>query len=259
MIELVLPAFNEEKRLPTTLRSLRDHVSGSELAGNLRVIVVNNASTDRTSEVAVSESSAALPVNVVPCATQGKGAAVRTGVAHTTADIVGFMDADGATSLEALAESLRLLALGAGAAIASRGLPESVTMVRTSKMRAVGAQAYRSWARRIVPGISDTQCGFKLMQGDLARRVFSQLVTCGFSFDVELLARLQREGVRIAEFGATWVDVPGSSFSPARHGWESFAELAAVGRLLRGGDRMLDTSASQAPLIPLAVEAPVRY
>jgi glycosyltransferase involved in cell wall biosynthesis len=257
MIELVLPAFNEEARLPTTIRALRSTVAGGELAGTVRVIVVDNASTDRTGDVAIAENSAELPVELVSCQIRGKGAAVKAGVAGTTADIVGFMDADGATSLDALAASLRLLALGADAAIASRGLPESVTMVRTSVMRAVGAQAYRSWARRIVPGISDTQCGFKLMQGDLARRVFPQLVTRGFSFDVELLARLQREGAQIAEFGTTWVDVPGSTFSPARHGLESFAELASIRRLLRNGHRVPSASAALTPRVPLAVRAPI--
>lgn len=258
MIELVLPAFNEEGRLPTTIQSLRNTLAGGELEGSLRVIVVDNASTDRTGEVAIAENSATLPVELVSCQIRGKGAAVQAGIARTTADIVGFMDADGATSLDALGRSLRLLALGAGAAIASRGLPDSVTMVRTSMMRAVGAQAYRSWARRIVPGISDTQCGFKLMHGDLARRIFPQLVTRGFSFDVELLARLQREDVHIAEFGVTWVDVPGSTFSPARHGWESFAELAMIRRLLRDGDRLPGATPSLTARVPLAVQAPLR-
>jgi hypothetical protein len=107
-------------------------------------------------------------------------------------------------------------------------------MVRTSWVRGLGARAYRASARRVAPGISDTQCGFKVFDGELARRIFPHVHTAGFSFDVELLARLQLEGASIAEFPVRWVDVPGSTFSPARHGADSFIDLAAIAWLLRG-------------------------
>jgi dolichyl-phosphate beta-glucosyltransferase len=108
-----------------------------------------------------------------------------------------------------------------------------VTMTRHSALRERGAAVYRWSTARLVPGIRDTQCGFKVFRGSLARTVWAQTRIDGFSFDVEVLGRARLQGATIAEFPVTWVDVPGSTFSPARHGVESFRELAQIGMLLR--------------------------
>jgi dolichyl-phosphate beta-glucosyltransferase len=79
-----------------------------------------------------------------------------------------------------------------------------------------------------VPGVGDTQCGFKIMRGDLGRAIFADCRTRGFSFDVEMLARARALGARIEEFPVVWSDVPGSTFSPVRHGLRSFAELVSI-------------------------------
>jgi dolichyl-phosphate beta-glucosyltransferase len=229
MLQIVIPAYNEERRLPRTLRELRRYATARRhVLGRVEVIVVDNASDDRTAAVARAADSAALPVRVVRCAEPGKGAAVRAGLLATQADLVGFMDADGATALTALESGRRLLLLGADAVIGSRGLPDSVTSVRHCRTRTAGAAWYRRFAGRLVPGVADTQCGFKLMRGDLARRVATRLRSTGFSFDVELLVRLRALGARIEEMPVTWVDVPGSTFTPIRHGAGAFAELAVI-------------------------------
>jgi glycosyltransferase involved in cell wall biosynthesis len=174
-----------------------------------------------------------MPVRVVDCGVRGKGAALREGMRHTTADVVAFMDADGATHLEALNVGMRLIASGADIAIGSRAVPGAVTTERHSRARVLGARLYRRCTRQVAPGIADTQCGFKFFRGDLARAVFGDLVTNGFSFDVELLARAQRRGARIVEFPVTWDDVPGSTFAPVTHGASSFLELALIARRVR--------------------------
>lgn len=235
MLQLVIPAYNEESRLPRTLRELRRFVRDNRaVLGPVEVIVVDNASTDATADVAWAANSAALPVRLVTCATRGKGAAVAAGVAATDADVVGFMDADGATHLDALLDAWRLLALGTDVAIGSRAAVGSDTAARHSWLREAGARRYRQLTARIVPGIGDTQCGFKIMGGDLARATFAQVRTAGFSFDVELLARLHLAGARITEFPVQWADVPGSTFDPIRHGAGSFLNLAAIAWQLRG-------------------------
>lgn len=229
MLQLVIPAFNEESRLPRTLRELRRHVLASRtLSGLVEVIVVDNASTDATATLAREASSPALPVRVVRCMTPGKGAAVRAGLLATTADVVGFMDADGATHLDALEEGLRLVSLGSDLAIGSRAVTGSDTEVRHSRARETGARAYRACTARVVPGIRDTQCGFKLMRGSLGRVIAHRLRSNGFSFDVELLALARAHGARIEEFPVVWTDVPGSTFDPVRHGAGSFAALAVI-------------------------------
>ena len=231
-MHLIIPAHNEEARLPSTLESLRLLVEQHPLLDDLFVTVVDNASTDRTAAVARSFDSDAFRVSVVDCAIPGKGAAVRAGVLSRTADVVGFMDADGATDLSAIAVALERIADGADMAIGSRAVDGSLTMARHSWLRQVGADYYRRQTVRIAPGIADTQCGFKVMRGDLARRIFTPMRSTGFSFDVEILGRAQRMGARIDEFPVMWVDVPGSTFRPTRHGVAAFWELARIGRLL---------------------------
>jgi len=237
MLQLVIPAYNEADRLPRTLRDLRRHLTGRvgdlRLPGAIEVIVVDNASTDGTAAVARAADSPAMPVRVVHCARRGKGAAVAAGLAATDAEIVAFADADGATGWEALEEAWRRLALDADVAIGSRALGESLVDARHRRCRDLGARAYRRAARRVVPGVGDTQCGFKVLRGDLARRVAADLVATGFAFDVELLARCRREGARIVELPVRWTDVPGSTFDPGRHGLDAFRELADIRRRMR--------------------------
>ena len=160
-----------------------------------------------------------MPVQVVRCDTPGKGAAVREGMRHTTADLVGYMDADCATDLEALQDAVLLSSRRAPTSRSGHGrCPGSVTTERHSQVRALGATLYRRCTRQVAPGIADTQCGFKVLRGDLARAVFADPRATGFSFDVEVLGRAQRRGARIVEFPVDWDDVPGSTFLPARHG-----------------------------------------
>jgi dolichyl-phosphate beta-glucosyltransferase len=233
-LQIVVPAFNEAARLPGTVELLgawlRDNAPPW---GAVEIIVVDNASTDDTARVAAGLSTPHLPIAVVHCARPGKGAAVRAGIMATTADLVGFADADGATSFEALGTAVALIEGGADVAIGSRAVAGSVTMTRHSALRERGAAVYRWSTARLVPGIRDTQCGFKVFRGSLARTVWAQTRIDGFSFDVEVLGRARLQGATIAEFPVTWVDVPGSTFSPARHGVESFRELAQIGMLLR--------------------------
>lgn len=229
MLQIVIPAYNEERRLPRTLRELRRHVGAHRgVLGRVEVIVVDNASTDRTAEVARAADSAGLPVRVVRCDRRGKGAAVRAGLLATEADLVCFMDADGATGLDAIQDAWRRILLGADVVIGSRGLADSDTEARHCRTRSAGAAAYRRIAGRLTPGIVDTQCGFKFFRGDLVRAVVGALRTPGFSFDVELLVLLSAAGARIDEMPVSWVDVPGSTFVPARHGAGAFAELARI-------------------------------
>ena len=253
-MQLIIPARNEECRLPATLRALRAYaLSTAELPRPpLEVLVVDNASTDRTAEVAAAMDSPVMPVRVVRCEVLGKGAAVRAGIAATTADVVGFMDADGATGLEAFESAAVLLASGADVVIGSRAAEGAATEARHTWVRGAGAALYRRAAALLVPGIGDTQCGFKILKGDLARDVFAVCGTRGFSFDVEMLARCRGERARVAEFPVRWVDVPGSTFSPLRHGLRSFADLVGIAWRLRSRPTVRTT-----PVTPLRPEVPV--
>jgi glycosyltransferase involved in cell wall biosynthesis len=254
MLHIVIPAYNEEVRLPRTLRALRRYITlHRPLLGQVEVTVVDNASDDRTADVARAASSAALPVRVVACGIRGKGAAVRVGLlaaterAGSAQDLVCFMDADGATDLAALAVAVQRAGLGADVVIGSRRLPDSDTEVRHCLTRSRGAACYRQVARRLLPDVADTQCGFKVLRADVARTAAEGLVTRGFSFDVELLVRLRRAGAQIVEIPVNWVDVPGSTFVPLRHGARSFLDLAAIAWRTRAAVTATEVVGAQNP------------
>ena len=140
MLQIVIPAYNEELRLPRTLRALRSFVSARRsMFGGVEVLIVDNGSTDRTAAVALDAATPVLPVRVVHCGRRGKGAAVRAGLLASDADLVAFMDADGATDLTALDAAWHRVHSGADVVIGSRGLDGSVAEVRSSRIRTAGA------------------------------------------------------------------------------------------------------------------------
>src|SRR5215470_16767802 len=166
-IEIIVPARNEARRLPGGLAALCREAA--RLPVPTAILVVDSASTDATGELVRRWPAGPVPVRLLHSARPGKGLAVRTGLLATRAPFVGFCDADMATDLSALDLTLSLLTAGGHVVIGSRALEGSVVEERHSAIRRMGAAAFRCLARRIVPGVSDTQCGFKFFSGPLAR------------------------------------------------------------------------------------------
>jgi dolichyl-phosphate beta-glucosyltransferase len=233
LLSVVVPVRNEESRLPTTLSGLTAALAATRKS--CEIVVVDNASTDHSAEIAREYQSPQVPVRVLRCEQPGKGAAVRVGVLRTDSRYVGFCDADLATDMAALAPTLRHLNTGANVVVGSRAHPASNVDSRHSQVRKVGAWAFRRAANGIVPGITDTQCGYKFFDRYTADTIFQPLRTPGFSFDVELLARAQRLGAVIVEQPVAWKDMPGSTFHPMRDGYRSFAALVAIRGILATG------------------------
>jgi glycosyltransferase involved in cell wall biosynthesis len=225
-IEIIVPAHNEARRLPAGLAALCG--KAASLPWPAAIVVVDSASTDGTGELVRDWPAGPVPVRLLRCDRPGKGLAVRMGLLATRAPLVGFCDADMATDLSALDPALRLLATGRHVVIGSRAVEGSVVEERHSAIRRIGAAAFRSLARRIVPGISDTQCGFKFFSGPVARAAALPLRTTGFAFDIELIARCQRLGATLTEIPVTWRDVPGSTFSVSLHSAGIARDLAAI-------------------------------
>ncbi|MGB3442699.1 MAG: dolichyl-phosphate beta-glucosyltransferase [Actinophytocola sp.] len=224
-LSVVVPVFNEERRLPGSLVGL-----GLALRGlAAEIIVVDNGSTDRTAEFVRDQG---FPVRLMDCPDRGKGAAVRAGVLAAHGRFVGFCDADLAASVDALPAVLHRLRHGTDIVVGSRAHPGSQVRARHSVLRQMGAWAFRRAVRSLVPGVGDTQCGFKFFTRDVALAAFEPLRTTGFTFDVEVLARAQRLGAVIEEVPVRWIDVAGSTFDPLRHGMRSFTELSRIRALL---------------------------
>jgi glycosyltransferase involved in cell wall biosynthesis len=250
-VEIIVPARNEEHRLPGGLRALCDKAATLPL--RTAIIVVDSASTDATSDVVRAWPPGPVPVGLLRCDRPGKGAAVREGLLATRAPFVGFCDADMATELSALDDAISLLVAGHALVIGSRALSTSVVEARSSAVRAAGASLFRTMARWTVPGAADTQCGFKFFSGPLARRAALSLRTAGFAFDVELLANCLRGGTTLTEIPVSWRDIAGSTFSVRRHSVVAFRDLVSIflrSRVLRGVSAPPPALAPPAPLLP---------
>jgi dolichyl-phosphate beta-glucosyltransferase len=272
-IEIVVPARNESRRLPGGLAELCRKAASLPLRA--AILVVDSASTDLTGDVVRAWPPGPVPVSLLRCHRAGKGRAVRAGLLATTAPFVGFCDADMATDLAALDVAIRLLAAGNPVVIGSRSLAASVTEDRHSEVRRVGAAAFRTLARQVVPGATDTQCGFKFFAGPLARAAALSLRTVGFAFDLELIARCQRMGATLTEIPVHWRDMPGSTFSVSRHSAATIRDVATIWLRLRtsrgparpglpqpghpqAGLRGLPPSPQAVPADPPALQPPAR-
>ena len=229
-LEVVVPAYNEAERLPATVAATVDYLSGQPWTS--RVVVVDNGSSDDTARVtrALADPAARVPVTVIGCARPGKGAAVRRGLLTSESRFVGFFDADLATPVDTLTDTMALLTGGACAVVASRYCPGSTRLRSQPWSRRVGGAVFRHLTRTLVHGVSDTQCGFKFFDRHAVSRALAQCRTTGFAFDVELLRLIQAGGGSIVEIPVAWTDDPRSTFRPISDGVPSFAALLALRR-----------------------------
>ena len=230
-LEIVVPARNEQSRLPAGLARLC--AKAAELPGRVAIIVVDSASTDDTAGIVRRWPAGPVPVRLISCTRPGKGVAVRAGLLASTAPYVGFCDADMAADLSAVDDAMELLLDGQPLVLGSRAHPASVVEDRHSMFRRAGATVFRAAARRIAPGVTDTQCGLKFFAGPVARAAACNLRAPGFAFDIELIARCRQLGAEPTEIPVRWHDVPGSTFSVWRHSLAAFIEIAAIRRAIR--------------------------
>lgn len=209
-LSVVIPAFNEEQRLTPTVREAIDYLEHRAI--RYEIIVVDDGSTDGTRAIVTEFSRLNPAVRLVPLAQNtGKGAAVRAGMLAARGPRVLFTDADGSTSIREIERLDAALDRGADIAIGSRALTSNETRVDALWYRRLLGRLFNAAINHIVvPGIADTQCGFKLFARPVIEPIFSRQTATGFSFDVEVLCIAQRLGLTIAEVPITWKNVPGS-------------------------------------------------
>lgn len=225
-LEVVVPAYNESRRLPATLQAMTTVLA--ELPLQSRIVVVDNGSSDDTAAAVAVSSGGRVEITVIGCAEPGKGAAVLRGLRTSRARWVGFTDADLSTPVTTIGPALAALEAGATAAIASRRAPGATLATAQPLARRLGGTAFRALARPLVRGVHDTQCGFKFFDREAAAAAFWECRSTGFAFDVELLHRLLATGGTIAEIPVTWAHESGSTLRPVRDG---IGALLAVARM----------------------------
>jgi glycosyltransferase involved in cell wall biosynthesis len=234
-LSIVIPAYNEADRLPGTLAALRDYVARQAFSSE--IIVVDDGSSDATASIAREADGLPL-LRVIVLPHRGKASAVRAGMLAATGHVVLFTDADLSTPLCYTQRLLAAIEAGAAIAIGSR---------EGAGAQRVGEPGYRHLMGRVfnavvralaVPGIDDTQCGFKAFRGDVAHDLFSRarLYVDGTTvtgprvtgFDVEILFLARRRGYKIAEVPVYWRHVSGSKVQPVQDAIRMFADVARV-------------------------------
>jgi dolichyl-phosphate beta-glucosyltransferase len=203
------------------------------------IVVVDDGSTDGTYEVAKKvKVPPAVTLTVIRCEEhRGKGHAVRTGISQTSGKYVMFADSGLCVPYGNALLGLEMLKDGScDIAHGSRRLLESDILQDQPWRRRISSRFLRWLIRglmQIPPELSDTQCGFKVYKGDVARRLYRQCISDGFMFDVEVILRAQKEGYRIKEFPIEWTCDPDSRLSLTRVPWPVFSELRAIKRQLK--------------------------
>lgn len=212
-LSVVVPAYNEEDALSESLKRICEYVFeqdplGLISQGGTEILIVDDGSTDRTVEIVSREAAKWPRVRVLSNETnRGKGFSVARGVLESAGERVLFTDADLSTPIEELGKLWSALDSGAQVAIGSRARPESDVRIHQPWYREIMGKTFNLMVRLLAaPGIRDTQCGFKLFEGDLARNIFAKMKISGFAFDVEILRLARRQGARIAEVGVQWFD-----------------------------------------------------
>lgn len=214
LLSLIIPAYNEgdDDRLPQSLRQIVAFVE--KQAYSIEVIIVNNNSTDNTLAIA-EEAAANHPyIRVMTELTQGKGAAVRSGMMAAGGDYLFICDADLSMPIEEVNKFLPPTLDGYDIAIASREAPGS-KRIGEPETRHIMGRVFNFIVRVIaVRGLQDTQCGFKCFRRDIAQTLFPLQTIDGWAFDVELLFIAQRRDMHIVEVPITWYYKAHSKIKP---------------------------------------------
>jgi dolichyl-phosphate beta-glucosyltransferase len=231
MLSVIVPALNEVRRLPATLQALRVYLDGAgEEYEEYEVIVVDDGSHDGTAQLAEQTAAGWEQLQVIRLPQNlGKGAAVRAGMLAARGELRLFTDADLSTPISELAKLRELIEGATTVAIGSRAVAASEVEVHQPFSREVMGRTYNRMLQLLVlPGLHDTQCGFKLFTAEAAVACFTPLRTPGFGFDAEVLLRARRLGWSVAEVGVVWRHAENSRVSPIRDSLGTLIDLVRL-------------------------------
>lgn len=232
-ISVVIPAFNEASRLAPSLRQALDYLA--RRGASYELLVVDDGSRDATAEVA--EGFAGEGVQVIRLErNRGKGGAIKTGMLASRGELVLLSDADFSTPIQEVEKLERWLA-EAPVVVGSRAVAGSQIDQRQPFYRELMGKTFNRIIHLLgVRGVRDTQCGFKLLRGDVARRLASELTIDGFAYDVELVWLARRAGYRVEEVGVVWANSPDSRVDPIRSSLSMLRDVVLM-RLRHRGAR----------------------
>ena len=247
-ISIIIPTYNEEKVISATLNKIIDYCERKGF--DYEIIIVDDGSTDDTLAIAKKFSSPTstllsaststllsagtsnlLSVNKIKIlenkVNRGKGYAVKCGALEAKKDWILFTDADLATPIEELENFSRFQ--NYDILIASRALAGSRILSHQPRFRELGGRFINFFVRWLaVPGIKDTQCGFKLFRSSAAKKIFEKLTIDRFGFDIEVLYIAHKYGFKIIELPVTWSHQPNTKVSPIKDGFRILWDLVKI-------------------------------
>ncbi len=211
LLSVVVPAYNEAERMGASLTRMAEYFHAQTY--DFEVLIVDDGSSDATKEIALAFAAQDPHFRLLTYETnRGKGHAVRYGMLRAVGQRVLFCDADLATPIEEVEKLTAALDAGADIAIGSRDVKGSQLLKRQSFVREMGGRAFNQMVQALaVPGIHDTQCGFKLFTQSASQRIFNLCQVDHFAFDVEVLyLAVKVLGLRVAEVPVRWAHQEGS-------------------------------------------------
>jgi dolichyl-phosphate beta-glucosyltransferase len=238
-LSIVIPAFNEEGKIATDVKAAAEFMEGNHFTG--QIIVVDDGSSDKTSDSA-HEGGVVLPSDI--CLEvirydrhRGKGCAVRTGILKSRGKYVMFADSGCCVPFGNVLLGIQMITRGeCDIAHGSRKLLASDIQQDQPWHRRQTAKLFRRVIDKILTlpkGITDSQCGFKVYRGDVAREVYADCLSNGFMFDIEVILRSEKAGYRIREFPVEWVCDLDSRLSVLKTPLPVLFELLAIKRRIK--------------------------
>jgi glycosyltransferase involved in cell wall biosynthesis len=229
-LSIIIPAYNEERRLPRGLAKIRDYLASRNLAGQVEIIVVDDGSKDRTAAIA-EEWSRELPALrlVRNRENRGKGYSVRHGMQEARGRVALFTDADLSAPIEEADKLLAALDAGNDVAIGSRAVNRALIFGHQSRLREVAGMIFNGFVR-LFTGLrfQDTQCGFKAFVRERSQIIFEQQRIEGFGFDPEILFLAKRHGLRAVEIPVRWAHDPATKVHVVRDSLLMFLDLVYI-------------------------------
>jgi dolichyl-phosphate beta-glucosyltransferase len=235
-LSVIIPAFNEELRLPHTLHQSVEYLKGQSY--DSEIIVVNDGSTDGTEGIILELPPSSVSIRLIAHpdgANHGKGASVKRGMLEARGEYRLFMDADNSTSLDQVERFWPCFQQGYRVVIGSRSLKDSVIGIHQPRYKELAGRLGNWVIRRFaVPGISDTQAGFKMFAAKEAEMIFARQTLDRWGYDFELLAIARSKNCRICEVPIKWVNAAGSKITLGSY-FEVLTEVWRVRRNLKAG------------------------
>ncbi len=235
-LSIVIPAYEESAKIARDVEQAAEFLERNGFSGE--VIVVDDGSADSTAKTAESvEVPAGVKLLVIRYEPhRGKGYAVRKGIEDSSGKYVMFADSGSCVPYDDCIQGLDLLKYGTcDIAHGSRKMTGCNIEKGQSLFRRICSKMFHWFVildMKIPAEFTDTQCGFKIYKGDIARHLYGECITDGFTFDIEIIMRAQREGYRIKEFPIDWTCDRDSRLSPTRSSWPVLAELLAIRRVM---------------------------